>query len=214
MTCAICNGFQGRWKINTLAESHGRLNEHRHHIVPRLMWDEIRISASSCYCCRILECGCRGCFEQHGIKESDILHCSLDFLYPHHVEAEEERGSDKNLTFRLVGGRQFVVELFVSEADDCPIPDLWNYFPALGRTSPRTDSTMALDTIKSWISECVTTHHTAESFCDSPEHPCLPTRVVDVGLSDGVTMLIEPKGAKGKYVCLSHCTLHTCKLGS
>jgi hypothetical protein len=163
-------------------------------------------SAKSCYCCSILESGCRGCFDQHGIRESDILHGRLRFLYPSFSDTAAEEDVDKELTFLLADGRRFEVELFATESDDCPIPDSWDYLPVSRRTSPRTDSMIALATIKGWIEDCITTHSPPdEGFCDPPTSSYLPTRVVDVGLDDGVVKLAEPKAAEGTYICLSHC---------
>jgi len=205
IACAICNGFQGKWKAGTVAESQRRRGN-RNHIIPRFTWDELQSSAKSCYCCSILESGCRGCFDQHGIRESDILHGSLRFIYPFFSDTADEEDADKELTFLLADGRRFEIELFATESDDCPIPDSWDYLPVSRRTSPRTDSTIALATIKDWIEECITTHTLPdEGLCDPPTSSYLPTRVVDVGLDDGVVKLVETKAAEGTYLCLSHC---------
>jgi hypothetical protein len=162
-------------------------------------------SAKSCYCCSILESGCRGCFDQHGIRESDILNGSLRFIYPSSPGTADEEDANKELIFLLADGRRFEVELFATEGDDCPIPDSWDYIPISRRTSPRTDSTIALATIMGWIEDCITTHRPPEGFCDSSMGSYLPTRVVDVGLDDGVVKLVEPKAVEGTYICLSHC---------
>ncbi|RYP73886.1 hypothetical protein DL771_003328 [Monosporascus sp. 5C6A] len=150
------------------------LRGNRNHVNSSFTWNAMEISASSCYCCAIILSGCRGCFRQHGISESDILEGSLYFCYPPWVEDAANRDADKELVFRMVGGR---------------------------RTSPRSNSGTALATIKGWISGCIVTH----DLCNSPESPHLPTRVVDVGLDDGIVKLVESKGAKGRYICLSHC---------
>ena len=169
----------------------------------------MQASAKSCYCCSILESGCRGCFDQHGIKESDILHGSLTFFYPRSTDTVDEDDAGKEIVFLLADGRRFEVELFASESDDCPIPDSWDYIPVSRRTSPRTDSTIALAAIKAWIGECITTHHPPEGLCGSSKGSYLPTRVVDVGLEDRTVKLVEPKGANGTYICLSHCWGHS-----
>jgi hypothetical protein len=62
---------------------------------------------------------------------------------------------------------------------------------------------MALATIKGWIARCIVDHCTPNSLCDTPERPGLPTRVVDVG--SGVVKVVETKGARANYICLSHC---------
>ncbi|EER38572.1 conserved hypothetical protein [Histoplasma capsulatum H143] len=202
MTCALCNKFQGKWNL-----SDTRLRGmNRHRIVPRFTWEEMQCSATSCYSCNILISGCRGCFSQHGIEESEIIHGILRFYYPTTLDNAVKQEASKDLIFLMKGGRRFEVQLFCTEDDDCPIPDSWDYIPVSRRTSPRTDSDMAIVTIKGWISSCIVTHCTPECFCDSPDNPPLPTRVVDVGLDDDSVKLIEPKGAvRAKYICLSHC---------
>ena len=101
----------------------------------------------------------------------------------------------------MADGRKFEIEMFVTESADCPVPDGWDYMPTSRITSPRTDSNGTLASIKSWIAQCIVWH----DFCHSPENPTLPTRVVDVGLDDGVVKLVETNGARSKYLCLSHC---------
>jgi hypothetical protein len=206
MDCAICNKFQGRWKIDSRTEA----RQHRRQgirslIVPKFTWEEILISMKSCYGCSILVSGCRGCFKQHDVDESNILHASLRFLYPPQTEDVDDAGTDKRLMFHLADGRRFEVELFATEGDDCPVPANWDYMPTSKRTSPRTDSAMALTIIKGWISRYIVDHCTPDSLCDTPEHPDLPARVVDAGLENGIVKLVETKGKKARYICLSHC---------
>jgi hypothetical protein len=140
----------------------------------------------------------------HGVSEPDITHCSLRFFYPSVLEDVDDADTDKHLTFHMKGGRRFEVELFTTEDDDAPIPDRRDYIPVLNRTSPRTDSTMALAIIKGWIARCIVDHCTPNSLCDTPERPGLPTRVVDVG-TDGIVKVVETKGTRANYLCLSHC---------
>ncbi|KAI0876603.1 heterokaryon incompatibility protein-domain-containing protein [Hypoxylon argillaceum] len=191
-SCAICNKFQGKWKVASYAENRC-LPGTRHHVVPNLAWDEILASSKSCYCCKILVSGCLGCLRQHGIYESDVLH----------------EDADKILIFLLKNERRFEVELFATEDDGCPVPESWDYIPTSGRTSRRTDSNAALVIIKGWISSCIVNHCTLGGLCDSPTAPALPTRIVDVGLVDGIVKLVETKGTRSKYVSLSHCWGHS-----
>jgi len=86
-----------------------------------------------------------------------------------------------------------------------PVPDSWDYMPISKRASPQTDSAMALTIVKGWISGCIVDHCAPNSLRDTLEYPDLPTRVVDVGLDDGIVRLIETKGKGAKYICLSHC---------
>ena len=120
------------------------------------------------------------------------------------MDVLEEADAAKYITFFLKNGRWFVIELFAGEDDNCLVPDSWDSIPSLGRTSQRTDSSVALATIKSWISACIINHSPPQALCESPECPLLPTRMIDVGLCDGIIKLVEPRGIKSKYVCLSH----------
>jgi len=88
--------------------------------------------------------------------------------------------------------------------DDSICPETWDWFSTSERTSPRTDSPKALATIESWLVECSEDHHT-DNFCAQSATTELPRRVVDVGLDDGEVKLVEPQGATGQYLCLSHC---------
>ncbi|KAI0973303.1 heterokaryon incompatibility protein-domain-containing protein [Xylaria arbuscula] len=203
MSCAICNLFQGQWKISDAAEGYRRLN--RNHIVSNLTWDEMRGSAKSCYCCDILISGCLGCFRHRGVRELDILQAAIEFYYPISTDHADEDDADKFLTFLLKDGRRFEVELFATEDDECPVPDSWDYIPVSRRASSQTDSAAAITTIKGWISGCIINHCPPKGFCDSPDLTYLPTRVVKVGLANGIVKLIETNGAKGRYMCLSHC---------
>ncbi|CAG8961512.1 hypothetical protein HYFRA_00013863 [Hymenoscyphus fraxineus] len=210
MKCTLCNQFQGTYKIVTYEENKKRvragLTKNRNHIVPKFTWEELQTSAKSCYCCKIIQTGCLGCFNQHGIKESEVVTASLRFFYPTCIELVEESDSSKTIIFQLKDGKRFEVEIFATENEDCLVPDSWDYIAVSKRTSPATDSSMALVTIKGWLAECITCHSgSSEGYCNYEELPELPTRVVDVGLNDGVVKLRETEGAKGKYLCLSHC---------
>lgn len=186
MACTICNQFQ-RGQI-------------RDHVCPKFAWQELLQSAKSCYCCGILVSGCVPCFHQHGIRETDVLHGRLRFYYPL-TRPEDDDDASKELIFLLKDGRNFQVEFFATGDADCPVADSWHDMPTSQRVSPRSDSPAALATIKGWILECVDEHES----CVAPERPELPTRVVDVGLSGETVKLVETRGAKDNYVCLSHC---------
>ncbi|KAI1272980.1 HET domain-containing protein [Xylaria sp. FL0933] len=204
MPCAICNVFQGPWKMSDAAEGLRHMN--RNHVVSNLTWDKMRDSAKSCYCCNILISGCLGCFHQRGIRESDILQVTIEFCYPMSTDHPEEEEAGKLLIFLLKDGQHFEVEIFATlNDDDCPIPDSWDYIPVSDRVSSQTDSKAAIATIKGWIAGCIVTHYPPESFCDSPDLASLPTRVVKVGLENEIVKLVETNGTKGRYVCLSHC---------
>ncbi|CAN8105075.1 unnamed protein product [Discula destructiva] len=187
MVCAICNHFRPGQ----------RAREH----ASEFTWQDLRVSARTCYCCGILVSGCGRCFQQHKLVEDDVLQASLRFYYPPSDDSSWEWDASKDIIFSLKDGRRFQVEMFAIEDDDCPVPDSWGVMPTFQRVSPRSDSAAAMAVIRSWISECVNEHE----LCERPPHPDLPTRVVDVGLDDGVVRLVETHGAKGDYLCLSHC---------
>jgi hypothetical protein len=65
-------------------------------------------------------------------------------------------------------------------------------------------------TIRTWIDTCVDTHPACKKSISGDVVPLitrLPTRVIDVGPSDGSESpyLLETKGLDGKYIALSHC---------
>ncbi|KAH5279393.1 hypothetical protein HBI23_050860 [Parastagonospora nodorum] len=204
MRCGICNLFQGRWPIDAKAASNQHVGQGvRSLVVPKIRWEDFLKSAKDCYGCSIIVRGCRGVFKQHDVSEQDIVHGSIRFYYPAHLEDVEEADCDKHIIFQLATGRTFEVELFATEDEDCPVPDAWDYMATLSRTSPRTDSSEALNTIQDWIVECTEDH--TDSLCDMVESPTLPKRVVDVGSDNNSVRLIEPNGLEQNYICLSHC---------
>ncbi len=200
--CDICNRFQGRWPID------GKIHAHEHKgqgtrsfISSGTKWPKVLKSAESCYVCDILIKGCRGCFEQHNIVEADIATCDIKFRYPNHIEDEEDLDAEKIVILHLKNGQRFEVEMFATEDDDCPIPDSWERIPVSSRIVERTDSLEALEKINGWIANCFDEC----AYCDSPELPELPSRVIDVSMSDGIVRLVETNKTRAKYICLSHC---------
>lgn len=173
----------------------------RSYNVPKFTWEELLHSAKGCYCCSIIISGCRGIFDLRDVKEADIVYGNLQSQYPRCVEDADEADCTKHIFFNLNNGQRFEVELFCTEDDDCPMPDAWDYFPTLQRTSPATDSQEALEIISNWIADCIE----EDDLCGAPEAPELPKRVIDVGLGDGVVRLIETNGGREKYISLSHC---------
>ncbi|XP_014550118.1 hypothetical protein COCVIDRAFT_116424, partial [Bipolaris victoriae FI3] len=64
---------------------------------------------------------------------------------------------------------------------------------------------------RSWIKLCQTEHE----GCLTPTSPQLPSRYLDVGLSDSDPVkLVISNGEHGEYACLSHCwgSSHPCTL--
>ena len=72
--------------------------------------EDLRLSANSCTCRRILESGSRGCFVQHGINESTILRVELEFSYPYadkdlHTDNANKSSPSGSTTFSHRGMR-------------------------------------------------------------------------------------------------------------
>ena len=65
----------------------------------------------------------------------------------------------------------------------------------------QSDSETAFRRLEAWIEDCSSNH----PYCGKPaDDPNLPTRVIDVAASDRQVVLFESRGARGKYVALSH----------
>ena len=97
--------------------------------------EDLRLSANSCSCCRILESGSRGCLIQHGVDESTILRVELKFSYPYTDEDLHTDNADKYLSFSLIDSQWFRVDFFASQDIQCPIPKSWKCIPTRPRTS-------------------------------------------------------------------------------
>jgi hypothetical protein len=90
--------------------------------------------------------------------------------------------------------------------------------PKRYRTIPRNthdlcwlDPGLRWSTIRSWIKLCQTEHE----GCSTPASPQLPSRYLDVGLSESDPVkLVISNGEHGEYACLSHCWggSHPCTL--
>jgi hypothetical protein len=142
-------------------------------------------------------------FQQHHIQESNVVHVSIRFLYPSHTEDVDTADCNNHLKFQLATGGRFQIELLVTDDDDCPVPDAWDYLATMDGTSPRTDSKKAMGTINDWITEC--TEEGSDYLCNTFETSELPKRVVDVGIDDNTVRLVEPIGETDTYIRLSHC---------
>ncbi|TDZ23890.1 hypothetical protein Cob_v003451 [Colletotrichum orbiculare MAFF 240422] len=172
----------------------------RFHKRSDVAWNDFLASAKSCHVCEVLVAGCRGCFAQHKVEESEVLSCDIAFHYL--LWSDDEADTNKEIRFLLTNGKRFEIELFATDDDDCLIPDAWGSIPTYDRTSPRTDSDEAFAAVEEWIDVCLDKEH---EFCDSPDAPPLPSRVVDVGLEDGQVRLVESGGKRADYISLSHC---------
>ncbi|KAJ1327033.1 HET domain-containing protein [Microdochium nivale] len=219
--CPICLDFKG---TTPLTRRGSGFMGNRHHHKLGLTWAELEASAAAtppCHCCKVLVRGCVGLFWQHGISTEDVVAVNVNFFYQA-FEGQDEMEStdmDKELRCRLKNGKVFEVQLFAHEegeyihfvgacfratltrsTDGYPIPDAWESIPVYGQTCPNTGSKEALAKFQGWLAECRQDHD-----CVSNEDMPFPSRLVDVGINDGVVRVVETKGQHGKYLCLSHC---------
>ncbi|KAI2634632.1 heterokaryon incompatibility protein-domain-containing protein [Xylaria nigripes] len=81
----------------------------------------------------------------------------------------------------------------ISMLTSCSCPDCNR--PELPQLKPQV-----IERIIHMVGSCASQHS-----CIKPEAPRLPTRVIQVGRRSSDLRLVESQGAKGKYVCLSHC---------
>jgi hypothetical protein len=94
--------------------------------------------------------------------------------------------------------------------------DVLRYFDGDAAINPDSEDMFAI--IRTWINRCLDRHPTCKRNISGeivPEMTRLPTRVIDVGPSDGSESpyLLETKGLCGKYIALSHCWGgHTCTM--
>ncbi|KAI8668913.1 HET domain-containing protein [Fusarium keratoplasticum] len=180
MPCSICNKFIGVGKLRP--EEDAPVGISRKHVPRDLSWQDLQTSAKI-------------------FDEEHIESFSIRFFYPNYEDEDAE--VDKVVSFLMQDGIFFDIELFATEEDDCPVPDAWESIPVSQRTSSRTDSSDAIEIIKSWIQLCEDDSEQVD--CIEPEDPELPKRVVDVGDADGVIRVVETHGESAKYICLSHC---------
>lgn len=112
MVCSICNDLRGHGDIWDKAMKGNRI-----HKVSGLLWDKFQSSAASCRSCKVLLIGCQGCFAQHNVHESNIIHCEIEFFYmlPADFEDEEPTDVNKHIRFNMKDGSRFEVEIFSLE---------------------------------------------------------------------------------------------------
>ncbi|KAH7366605.1 heterokaryon incompatibility protein-domain-containing protein [Pyrenochaeta sp. MPI-SDFR-AT-0127] len=85
--------------------------------------------------------------------------------------------------------------LSVSARDAFPPP----YMPRRFR-EVSSSSDIAFKRVRCWMDDCMTGHK-----CRGPPNdPVLPTRVLDVSVSEHMVVICEPGGKRGNYVALSH----------
>lgn len=204
MLCNICNQFQGGLPIEKKPETQeGRRDGDRNFLVPQLPWPDLTESAKSCYVCQIILRGCHKVFKQNKIDEANVRLVDIRFFYPTNIEDADTGDSDKHLILHLSDGTRFEIEIVATPEDDSEVPNDWDYIATSRRTSLRTDSGEAMAKINGWIAECTTEHE--EILCTSPSTSKLPKRVIDVGSNNTSIRLVEPNGARDRYLCLSHC---------
>ncbi|OJD28951.1 heterokaryon incompatibility protein [Diplodia corticola] len=81
-----------------------------------------------------------------------------------------------------------------------------------GPPLPSSDCPDAFRMTREWLSTCLNYHPScrrtlSKSTLDETDEPVLPSRVIDVAPPDGSAnvRLLQPMGASGRYVTLSHC---------
>ncbi|KAI8623250.1 heterokaryon incompatibility protein-domain-containing protein [Xylariaceae sp. FL1651] len=105
------------------------------------------------------------------------------------------------LPFDLSTQEEWRFRIFTRDDNRCP----WGIFPCAsterGLEPPASlCSSSIFDKIVHMIESC-SSHH----LCVDAELPRLPTRVIQVGEMDNNVRLVESKGMKERYICLSHC---------
>ena len=96
-------------------------------------WQSLVDSAESCYCCGILLVGARAFFKRHNIKESELQHGSLRFMYPRTIE-DVDWSPRKLMISQMEDGRTFDIETFTADDDTRLQPASWDYFSTFRRT--------------------------------------------------------------------------------
>ena len=207
--CGVCNNFQNDRPFVRGHVQYPRGEEEED--VEYSGWKRLLASAESCYRCKILVVGVRGCFKQHGLEELDIVDCTLFLWY--NTDSFEAMGNQalrqKTLTFELIDRetnveREIAIEFFPLDDSDHPVPASWGYFLPSGRVSRRLESSEIPFNVKSWLRRCSQEHE--NSFCKAATAPSdLPTRIVDVGPDNDSVKLVETNRMRDSYLCLSHC---------
>lgn len=147
--CNICNDFQGNWPITSRAEQLVT-NGQRHHNA-ELIWQQLEISAKSCYCCEIPLKGCRGCFKHHSIDVAHVRQLKLRFYYPYTLGDVDTESCVKSIQISLEAGGQIEIDMFATDDEACSVLDSWDYFHTSSRVVPRPDSEAALSVIQRWL---------------------------------------------------------------
>jgi hypothetical protein len=176
MVCSICGDFLGRGELQHGSSSSELLESSRDWTVLDLTWQDLLVSAKTCYICEILARGSRCCFNQHHVEEAGIAKVGIHFYYQNRFDKEGQHDPEKQICFELRDGARFEVEMFATEGEaqlngqspdstcrmanllpdeDCLIPDAWESIPTFDRTTPSTDSDAALDKAKQWLEECL-----------------------------------------------------------
>jgi hypothetical protein len=133
--------------------------------------------------------------------EVHLLKTSLRATYCQHYP----RGIRKEIKDFIGVSSKFTgteVDSFLgSAAQEDPI------IPMLIWASGNTGSEQGLETIRSWLDKCLTTH---KSFCLAPHGEDgtseLPDRVIEVNFdTPRLIRLMDTGDEKGRYACLSHC---------
>ena len=90
-----------------------------------------------------------------------------------------------------------MLHVFVAPGVKSPLPTIRTLDPVATHSS--SDESFAL--ARRWLDDCVNNHENCRTDTDPP----LPTRAIDIGLDGKVPVLVETKGATGRYATLSYC---------
>lgn len=90
-----------------------------------------------------------------------------------------------------------MLQVFVAPGVDSPLSTIRTVDPVTAHSS--SDESLRL--ARRWLDDCEGGHESCKTGADPP----LPTRVIDVGQDGTEPVLVESKGATGRYATLSYC---------
>jgi Heterokaryon incompatibility protein (HET) len=134
--------------------------------------------------------------------EHQIHHTYIDA----HLEPSASEGQNIRLEiFRTTAADQSLSWLqwlsgFYKFSHRGDLPFFLSYAPQQTIISANTGSQAAFSKVFSWFKACTADHPACGNNLDVP---LLPTRVIDIAKKDNLA-LVESKGCKGHYICLSH----------
>ncbi|CAI0644521.1 unnamed protein product [Colletotrichum noveboracense] len=155
-------------------------------------------------------------FEYHELAESALSGCGTCGavrLMLDESEAQHARSLSPSTTIRWIVGHKGTLKVTAPDGQETCVRILnlsnsCNTFRRMDRTSGivgDTSSSLSLQRARTWIGDCEANH----KDCGKGTQLELPTRLIDVtGVSDnGIdgVRLVNTRGQRGTYMCLSHC---------